>query len=164
METTKSKQYYLLTELIRDNAIAQIKALPLDGKTKVSITAAANKSDRQRGLQWVWYGDVVKSGVGGIEEETTKSVSIKAKRNFAMPVIFKNPEKYECFLMLYEIVKPHLPDPKFNDDFYHNHLHTEWFDTNEMAEFLTAFEDYYRQRGVDLSDPIDHKLTKSIRG
>ncbi len=162
----KAKSYILLNDHIVNNLILDIRSRQLDGKTKVNISAAANKSARQRGLQHIWYEDVVKSGVGGIDEESHKSVSIKAKRDFAMHIIFMNPEKYEDFLYLYnELSRSNGWDRAgFISYFYDKHLHTEWFDTQEMAKFLTYFQVHYSDLGVNLSDPIDHKLLKWNNG
>jgi hypothetical protein len=154
----KAKHFYLLTEQIRSNAIAEINSAVLDGKTKVSVSPAGSKSARQRGLQHIWYRDVARSGIGGIAEESEKNIDVKAKREFAMPIIYKDPEKYHYQLTLYYLVSHRLDQPEFESYFFVNHVHTEDFDTSEMAEFLTAFQVYYTGHGVNLTDPVDKKL------
>ena len=155
----KAKNFYLISETVRNNVLDAVRAATLDGKTKVSIGAAGSKSARQRGLQWIWYGDVSKSGIGGQLEETPQGVSIRAKEMFAMPLIWADTDKYEGFLEIYSLVcVQHGGNDQFMYRFYDKYLHTEWFNTQEMAEFLTAFQIYYTNHGVNLSDPIDWKL------
>ncbi|MCP5015847.1 MAG: hypothetical protein GY938_11360 [Ketobacter sp.] len=155
----KAKNFYLISELVRDNAIAALMDVELNGKTKASIGNAGSKSARQRGLQWIWYGDVANSGIGGELEETARGVSIQCKRMFAIPIVLGNADKYEDFIGIYGLViQAHGGDEYFMNRFFDNHLHTEWFDTSEMAEFLTDCEIYYTNLGVNLSDPVDWKL------
>ncbi|MCP4990491.1 MAG: hypothetical protein GY928_31960 [Colwellia sp.] len=156
----KAKNFYLISDLVRNNAIQAINAAELDGKTKVSVGSAGTKSQRQRGLQHIWYDDVVKSGIGGAMEETHNGVDSFAKRNFAMPIMLQNPEKYENFLYMVDVLNSENIEFPFAAYFFHEHCHTEWFDTQEMAEFLTSFQIYYTNQGVNLSDPIDYKLLK----
>lgn len=159
LQSMKAKSYYLISDQIANNACDDIQSRPRDGKTKVTISGAAKKSDRQRGLQWVWYKDVVDSGIGGDMEETTKKVSILAKLLFGLPIMRANVEKYEEFIDLYLTVnQAKAMDEKAMHFFIHNSMHTEWFDTSEMAQFLTAFQVYYLNKGATLSDPMDKKL------
>ncbi len=154
-----NKHFYLISETVRNNVLDAVRDCLLDGKTKVTLSSAGSKSAKQRALQHVWYRDVVKSGIGGIDEESEKGVDIKSKRDFGMIIVFRNPEKYQEFLSLHDLaIYKHHKDSDFMKYFYHEHFHTEWFDTTEMAEFLTHFEIYYSKLGVNLSDPIDWKL------
>ena len=114
----KAKNYYLISETVRNNVLDAVRAVELDGKTKVSIGAAGSKSARQRGLQHLWYDDVVKSGVGGIEEETHSGVDAKAKGYFAMPIIHRTPEKYVDYLYMYDQLLFDQPWSPFSDYFY----------------------------------------------
>lgn len=150
----KAKPFYLLSEQIRHNAIQAINAVELNGKTKVTLSDAGSKSARQRGLQWVWIGDVAEAGT-----QSKKQISISAKIEFGLPITLRNQEKYKDFLDLYWTVHAaHGDDYEFMCFFFDKHFHTEDFDTNEMAQYLTAFEIHYTSLGVELSDPIDYKL------
>ncbi len=160
----KAKNFYLISDMVQANAVKAIQDTVLDGKTKVTISSAGTKSQRQRGLQHIWYNDVVKSGVGGMLEESHNGVDSFAKRNFAMPIIKRDYEKYAGFMRIYDalaIDNTAAHQAGFVNYFFHEHLHTEWFDTQEMAEFLTAFQNYYISHGVNLSDPMDHKLLQA---
>ncbi len=66
----KAQNFYLISDQVRRNAVQAINSTVLDGKTKVSVGSAGTKSQRQRGLQWIWYGDVSKAGIGGEMEES----------------------------------------------------------------------------------------------
>lgn len=150
----KAKNFYLLSETIRDNAIAAVNDALLDGKTKVTLSSAGGKKPRQRGLQWVWYKDVEEVGT-----ESAKTISVASKIAFGLPIAMRNQEKYKDFLDLYWLAEEkHGANDDFMYYFFDKHFHTEDFDTNEMAQFLTAFEIHYTQLGVELSDPIDWKL------
>ncbi len=157
-----AEQYILNSVQVRENLLVNIAERPLDNTWKVTIDKVGGKKPRQRGLQHIWYKDVVKSGLGGIDEESVINVDAKAKRDIAVPLMKRYPEKYESFLYTLDLIEQRpitdYPSPEFMRNYYHKHCHTEWFNSDEMAEFLTLFCVWALSHGIELSDPIDHKL------
>ncbi len=150
----KQENYYLHNENIRLNLLNRISELDCNGLLKVAISNSAKKSDKQRGLMWIWYKDVEEAGT-----ESAHTISVSSKIAFGLTIAMANQEKYKDFIELYWTVnKAHGEDDNFMFYFFDKHFHTEWFDTNEMAQFLTHFEIHYSRLGVELSDPIDWKL------
>lgn len=151
----KAENFFLINENIRDKAIARIMELDCDGEKKITISAAGTKSARQRGLQWMWYTDVAKAGIGGRHEDTKDGVHLVAKFRWCLPIQLRDDEFFaELYLLFID---------KYNNDseriewFVDTQCSTEALTTSQMGEYLTEFQRYYGQH-VNLTDPQDKKL------
>jgi hypothetical protein len=147
----KAKSFYITRPDVIKNLISEILSIIPDGKIKVTISDAGNKSDKQRGLQWIWYNDVVQAGVGGKHEDTPKGVHLISKYWWAIPIFCRDDE---FFGDLYaEFMRRHEGDQERIMWFVDQYVSTEKFNVSQMAEYLTQFQQYYLSKGVNLTDP-----------
>ena len=152
----KAESYILANEAVKINACLRIKDIIADGQTKVTISAAGSKSSRQRGLQWVWYTDIAKAGIGGEHEDTKEGVHLVSKYRWAIPILVRD---NSFFSDLYDLfIDKYGKDPERMMFFVENQVHTEKFNVSQMAEFLSDIQKYYASKGVSLTDPDDLKL------
>lgn len=158
----KAETYTLISDQVKEHALARIDSLVSDGKIKVTISDAGTKSARQRGLQHVWYRDVVKSGVGGKYEEDEESLDLFAKWKWVRPILIRENDLFAdiftVFMRDYGTDEAGQYQADICRSFTKHWIHTEDLTVNQMAEFLTNFQNYYLEKGVTLSDPQDRKL------
>ena len=148
----KVEKYTLISDKVKADVINRLVAIPCDGKIQVVISDATSKSAKQRGLQWRWYTEVAAAGVGGKHESTKAGVHSFSKWHFGRPILLRDDE---FFAELYKAwVKVHGDDPDAMKWFVDNHIHTESFNTSQMAEFLTDFQHHYMTM-VNLTNPDD---------
>ena len=158
----KAQSFFLIDVIRKQNAINAIQGLILDGKTKVTISDVGAKKPRQRGLQWIWYGDAANSGIGGEHEDTTNGVDLVSKYRWAIPILERDDE---LFSEIYcHFVKHYGADKVKMMQFVKDWVHTEKFSSSQMAEYLTNFQRYYVEKGVNLTDPQDKKLLEAGHG
>jgi len=152
----RSESYILINSNVLNNAIMRLKELELNGKTQLTISNAGNKSARQRGLQWKWYTEVANSGLGGKHEDTKDGVHLIAKYRWAIPIFNRDDvhfnDLYSIWIQLYG------KDPERMEWFIDNQVHTEKFNVSQMAEYLTDFQRYYADKGVNLTNPDERGL------
>lgn len=154
----KAENYILVNDNVMNNAIMRIREIPTDGKTKITISDTGSKSARQRGLQWRWNQDVAKSGIGGKHEDNKNGVHLVSKYRWAIPIFIRDDD---FFADLYNSwIKAHGSNPERIEWFVDTQVHTENFSTSQMAEFLTEFQRYYLDKGVNLTDPDDFNLMR----
>jgi len=60
----RSETFHLINDNIRNNAIMRIRELTADGKLKLVISNAGDRSVRQNALYWLWNTFVPNSGMG----------------------------------------------------------------------------------------------------
>ena len=154
----KADRFVLINESVRNLCIAKIKDLPVDGKTQVVISAAAGKSTRQRGLQFLWYTNVAKSGMGGRHEESVEACHIASKYRWAIPIFVRDDEHFSEIYT--EWMKMYGDDSDRMFWFADKMVHTEKFTVSQMAEFLTNFQEYYLNHGFPLVNPDDLGLLR----
>lgn len=157
---------YLVDERARQAVRRQLEAEPVNGTRKVTFSGAKDKSSRQRGLQWIWYNDVVKSGLGGVDESDTKNLHRKAKALWCLPLQISGDDNFaEIYLDFHRRwhTQPEWEE-KF-DWFIDNVVSTEKLNQAQMAEYLTAFKDYYgHEVGVNLTDPDEYGWRNLLGG
>ena len=154
----KAQHYILISEQVRENAIDYIRELPADGKLKITISDAKDKSVRQRGLQWKWYTEVSEAGIGGRHEDTKEGVHLVSKWRWAMPILIRDDDFFAELFMAWQ--EKHKNDEDAMRWFVDTQVHTESFNTSQMAEYLTEFQRYYGQY-VALTDPNDRGLLEA---
>ena len=152
----KAENFIINSDQVKANLIERIDSIPTDGKTKVSISASGSKSAKQRGLQWKWFTEVSQAGIGGKHEDTKEGVALLAKWRWAIPILIRDDEFFADLFAVYR--------DKWNDDearmryFIDVYVHTEQFNTSQMAEFLTEFQKHYSPL-VNLTDPQEGMLS-----
>lgn len=152
----KSESYRLTSSNVLNTAIIRLKELPCDGKLKLTISDAGSKSSRQRGLQYIWYKDIVSSGIGGRHEENTESLHTACKYWFARPIFIRDDPFFADLDGMY--VQLYGGNSDRMAWWASEQIHTEKLTTSQMGEYLTEIQKYYSGKGVQLTDPDDLKL------
>jgi hypothetical protein len=155
----KALRFNLVNGQIRKNVINDLMDRPVDGTIMVTISGVADKSARQRGLQHIWYADVVKSGLGGEHESSADLLDLACKYKWCLPLMIIGDGNFAEVYNGYS--KKYKSDPKKMLWFVKQFVHTEQLSNNEMASYLTSFRDHYDEMGVNLSDP-DEKGWKNL--
>lgn len=152
----KAKPFVLRDQFILNNLKIELDKIELDGKTQVVISNTGSKSSRQRGYEWTLYEAIAKSGLGGKHEDEKNGVHMVCKYRFAVPVFIRDDaffaELWGVYRQLYE------KDPERMEWYVAEFVHTEKFNSSQMAEYLTELINYYTARGFELPEPDDHKL------
>jgi len=150
----KSEPYHLINEHVLNMAIMRLREIPLDGKTKLVISNAGDRSVRQNALYWLWNTFVANSGMGSYD--TKESVHRAAKMRWAIPILRRDDE---FFASLYSIWRQlYGSDADRMNWFCDNQVSTAIFTTHQMAEYLTDYQRFYLGHGVSLPMPEDRKL------
>lgn len=147
----KAETYYLTSLQVISNTIARIAKIMPEEKLQVTISNIGTKSARQRGLDWMWNDDIAKAGIGGKHEDTKDGVHLVCKYRFAVPILCRDDD---FFSGLYEgWLNNHKGDERAILWFVEHHVSTEALTVSQMAEYLTAKQHYYLDKGVNLTDP-----------
>jgi len=147
----KPETYWLGSQSTRAKIIERIVSLDINGGVKITISDTMGKSAKQRGLQWRWYTDVSLAGIGGKHEDTKNGVHVVSKWRFARRIIQRDdPEQWEFIQTLIDAYEGNQDAMLYIADHY---ISTEKFNMAQMAEYLTDFERYYRDKGVNLTIP-----------
>lgn len=162
----KARKYVLANQAVKRNFLVDLHALPIDGSITVTLSSTGSKSARQRGLQHIWYDDIVMSGLGGEHESSPEGLDIYCKYRWGIRIltaddIGPNEDSYlaENFS---EYSKKYHADPNKMVWWVTQNIHTEDMNTNQMAQFLTEIQRYYAiVVGVNLTDP-DEKGWESL--
>jgi len=150
----RSETYHLINDNIRNNVIMRIRELPVDGKLKLVISNAGDRSVRQNALYWLWNTFVANSGMGSYD--TKEAVHRAAKKRWAIPILRRDDEN---FASLYSIWRQlYGSDIDRMNWFCDNQVSTAIFTTHQMAEYLTDYQRFYLGHGVSLPIPEDRKL------
>ena len=152
----KAESYILNNQSVLNLAMTRCKSLELDGRTKLTLSDAGGKSARQRGLQFLWYGEVAEAGIGGKHEDTKNGVHLVSKYRWAIPIFSRDDVHFNDLYIAW--VDIYGKDAEKLSWFIDCQVHTEKFNTAQAAEFLTEFQRYYVGKGVNLTDPDDRGL------
>ena len=145
----KAENFILVSHEVKKNLINRIMDIECDSKTKVTISNAGSKSQKQRGLQWRWYSEVAEAGIGSAD--TKERVHLESKYRWAIPILLRDDE---IFVGIYEHFTAHYLDNKdMMMQFVDDYVHTERFNVSQMVEYLTDFERYWLEKGVNLTNP-----------
>ena len=150
----KAEPYHLINEHVLNMAIMRLREIPLDGKTKLVISNAGDRSVRQNALYWLWNTFVANSGMGSYD--TKETVHLAAKMRWAIPILIRDDEN---FASLYSVWKQlYGSDTERMEWFADMQVSTAIFTTHQMAEYLTDYQRFYLDHGVSLPIPEDRKL------
>ena len=135
--------------------MSMVEQLPIDGSktvtfsdTDVSATAA------QRRLNWMWCDEVAKSGIGMYDDK--QSVHTACKWMFARPILLRDSDLYAVLDSAFmAAVASHEDDFRRSEirQFTERYISTEQMTRKQRAEYLTEFQRYWTQKGVNLTDP-----------
>ncbi len=150
----KSEQFNLISHEVRKNLINRILDIDCDGKTKVTISDTGTKSQKQRGLQWRWYSEVAKSGIGRYDDKD--KMHLQSKHRWALPILLRDDDFFADLYQMYQM--KYSMDNERMKYFIDTQVHTEKFSTSQMAEYLTEFQHYWLSAGVCLTNPGDYGL------
>ena len=148
----KAENYVINSVEARNNVIRRIQQIPCDGNMKVTFSSAGSKSARQRALQWMWYTEVARAGVGGKHEDTKEGVHLVSRYRFAVPILCRDDPTFAELWA--ELKKRYGHDSEKMVWITDNFVHTESFNMSQMAEYLTEFEHFYGPMAA-LTDPED---------
>ena len=146
----KQMKFIIANAAVRQNVLREIQNIEPDGSMTVTVGSTGSKSSRQRGLQHIWYTDIVRSGLGGKYEEDEEILDLYCKHKWGVRILCEDDNFAELFL---SYSTQHKSDPGKMKWFVKNHVHTEQMTNNQMAQFLTEIRDHYAQLGVNLTDP-----------
>jgi len=130
-----------------------VKELPEDGSKTVEIkNTGMSSTAKQRRLQWLWAGEVARSGLG--QDDNKESVHVRAKWMFARPILLRDNELfgilYNAFM---DLVKDSVVFPELCRQFTAQHISTERMTKRQRSEYLSEFERYWTCKGVQLTSP-----------
>lgn len=154
----KARKYCIINAAVRQLFLRDFHSAPTDGSVSITISATGSKSARQRGLQHIWYHDIIMSGLGGTHESTEESLDLFCKYKWGIQIltvdeIGPNEDGHlgDAFV---EYSLKHKSDPKRMMWWTRQNIHTESMDNNQMAQFLTRIQEHYaHEMGVNLTDP-----------
>ncbi len=154
----KAQKYILIDEAMKKRFLLDLYTRPLDGSTTVTISATGSKSARQRGLQHIWYNDIVMSGLGSKYEADEDILDVYCKYRWGIRILTADsigPNENDYLTDSYlTYSKANAKDPDKMMWWTQQNIHTEAMNTSQMAQFLTAIkENYAIDMGVNLTDP-----------
>lgn len=147
----KAEIIYLTSLEAMQKVSSRLLEIIPDGKIKVTFSDAGTKSVKQRGLQWIWYGDKAKSGRGGRLGDTKENCHLEAKYRFAVPILLRDDSRFAALYLVY--CNKYEGDQEMMLYFVDQHVSTEKFTVSQMAEFLTEFKNDCIRSGIDLTEP-----------
>lgn len=150
----KAENFILLNEFIRDNVIAQINKIELNGKIMVTIHNAGDRSVKQNSLLWLWHTAVANSGKGSYD--TKEAVHRASKLRWIIPILIRDDPRFAELYAAYRGL--YGSDVDRMNWFVDEEVSTTKLTTHQMAEFLTDYQRQYAEHGIYLPDPDDLKL------
>lgn len=154
----KSRPYVLVSEYVKKKFLSDLYCMPLDGSVTVTVSSTGSKSTKQRGLQHVWYNDIVMSGLGGKYEANDEILDVYCKYRWGIRILTSEAigpnENFHLGEAYIEYSRIHKANAEKMMWWTKQNIHTEQMSNNQMAQFLTAIRDYYgHEVGVNLADP-----------
>jgi len=130
-----------------------IDEMKIDGsKTIVIKNTDMSSTSKQRRLQWLWNTEISQSGLG--QDDTKESVHTRAKLMFAHPILMRDDEVYPLLYNAFkEAVKTSENYALFIKDFAEQYISTERLSRKQRAEYLKDIQNYWTEKGVELTDP-----------
>ena len=151
----KAKNFILINEQVRDNLIAEIMAVELNGKTQGAISNTGTKSSRQQGLDWAWDKDIMDSGIGWGDTEL-ETVHARNKWLFARPILMRDDEIFRNIHNYFMVAYGY--DKEKCLEFAKGHIRTQSMSVDQVSEYMRQKQMYWIGKGVNLTDPDQFKL------
>lgn len=150
----KAETIYLDSLQAIKKAVSRIMDILPEHKLKIVISGIGTKSDRQRGLQWMWYEDIANSGKGDKYCDTKEGVHLISKYRFGVP-IFKRDDDFFADLWYGWQTRCSFLEDRGERMLYFvdNHVSTEKFTVSQMAEYLTEMQRYCINNQIELREP-----------
>jgi len=133
--------------------MTMLQQLPVDGSKTITFSDTDESSTaRQRRLQWMWNGEVAKSGLGSDDDKD--SVHVRAKWMFARPILLRDDSVFPIIYKAFMDAVKNAENRSFHVmEFTERHISTEQMTKQQRAEYLTEFQRYWTSKGVCLTDP-----------
>jgi len=131
-----------------------ISELPPDGSKEVCIrNATSSISSKQMRTRWMWMDEVAKSGLGS--DDLKRDVDIRAKWMFARPILLRDNETFPLVYKYFmEQVKGSVNYSEYCKVFSDEYISvSKQLNRRQTAEYLTEFQRYWLDKGVNLTDP-----------
>ncbi len=129
--------------------------MPNDGSEQVTFKKVGMDSTaKQRRLQWLWYTEISQSGLGA--DDTKDDVHIRAKWQFARPILLKDSETFGAIFAGFELVIKDYDKEVKRDcyrEFARDYISTEHMSRKQRADFLTDLQNFWIRKGVSLTEP-----------
>lgn len=130
-----------------------IDEMPLDGSNTV-ITKKTDKDQtaKQRGLNWLWNGEISRSGLG--QNDTKNGVHLTAKWMFARPILLRDNIIFNGIFHYFMKIVDNSPNRSRDiKTFTDEYISTEKMTRKQRAEFLRDLQSYWIRKGVNLTEP-----------
>ena len=119
-----------------------ISELPETGEYEIIIKKVGlDSTSRQRRLQWMWYTEVSRSGLGRNDDK--RGVHLDAKWQFARPILLRDDDVFvDIYNGFMEIIDRYDPEIKKEciRAFCEDYISTEKMTKEQRAEYLTEFQ------------------------
>ena len=155
---TQTETFYLVNDDIKQNVIDFVQAVDTLSKLKVVISPVKNKTVSQRGLQWQWYKDLSKSGIGESDDEI--DIHLRSKYRWALPIYLRDDE---VFAEIWPVLKEKYYDDEETMRYMVDHFISTEKEGFAMSEYLNNFHRYWTEKGVELTDPATRGLDDLIK-
>jgi len=147
----RAKKYILINEAVKKTFLLDLYARPLDGSLTVTLSPTGSKSARQRGLQHIWYNDIVMSGLGGKYEANEDIIDVFCKYKWGIRILTTeqtgvNELDYltDAYLTYHE---KNGKDPKKMMWWTAQNIHTEDMSQSQMAHVPDSDQEPLRRDG-----------------
>lgn len=129
-------------------AICLINSIEIGAAMKVVVSDTRGKTAQARGVQWMWYTEVANSGIG--RRDNKDDVHADAKYKFARPILMRDDED---FAFLWPEIEARCEGDPEKIRYAVDHFISTEGEGFPIGEYLTDFERYWRQQGVNLTIP-----------
>jgi hypothetical protein len=152
----KTEQFFLVDQNVKKEVINKIIDLECDGKYKISISSAGSKTAKQRALDYLWDSEIFKSGVGW-HDESVITTHARSKWLFARPIWLR--DDFEVFPIIYNhFMSKYRHDKKKCLIFAQDYISTERFTKEQAWEYMNNKQNFWLEKGVNLTNPNDYGL------
>lgn len=147
-------RFYIRSPEVRKKALEAVSQIRGDDDMDVIIKPhVKDKSVAQRGLQWQWYKDVCRSGLGDTDDE--QLLHLRSKYQFAVPIMLRIDETFAAIWPeLFERFKSDKEKLMYVVDQF---VSTERKDF-PISEYLENFQRWWLDKGVELTNPDDRGI------
>lgn len=150
----KAETIYLDSLQAIKKAVNRIMDILPEQQLKIVISGIGTKSDRQRGLQWMWYEDIVNSGRGGKYCDNKNIVHSYCKYRFAVPILIRDDDFFSDLWSAWEKRSEIMEDSQSRMLYFvEEHVSTEKLTVSQMSEYLTEIQRYCINNGIELREP-----------
>ncbi len=158
----KAEQYTLINHEVKKSLIAKIMDIDCNGKTGVIIKGVGSKTEQQHKLDYKWSGEIFRSGIGW-HDKTAEDAHARSKWMFALPHFLAGND--EIFIAQHEFfIQRFGHDKKKCLEYARDYIHTKKLSKEQAQQYMNDKQNYWLDRGVNLTNPNDYGLEFYYRG